>query len=122
MDVKVVLSSDEIKRGLRHYRRIAKQDILRSPETDNPDVFRSHAEARREVYAYLDELADKLGPADVAKEALNYYQQLPFVTGSPDTEYIDIKAKENALENFFLMIGLEPKIRREVRSQRPSMA
>ena len=122
MDVKVVLSSDEIKRGLRHYRRIAKQDILRSPETDNPDVFRSHAEARREVYAYLDELADKLGPADVAKEALNYYQQLPFVTGSPDTEYIDIKAKENALENFFLTIGLEPKIRREVRSQRPSMA
>lgn len=122
MDVKVVLSSDEMIRGLRHYRRIAKQDLLRSLETDNPDIFRSHAEARREVYAYLSDLAEKLSPADVAKEALNYYQQLPFVTGSPETEFVDIKAKENALENFFLMIGLEPKIRREVRSQRPSMA
>ena len=122
MDVKVVLSSDEIVRGLKHYRRIAKQDILRSTETEQPSIFRSHAEARREVYAYLTELAEKLGPSDVAKEALNYYQQLPFVTGTADTEHVDVKAKENALENFFLMIGLEPKIRREVRSQRTPLS
>ena len=28
MEVRVVLSSDEIVRGLKHYRRIAKQDVL----------------------------------------------------------------------------------------------
>jgi hypothetical protein len=122
MDVKVVLSSDEMLRGLKHYRRIAKQDVLRATETDFPDVFRTHAETRRNVYAQLTELAEKLSPSDVAKEALNVYQQLPFVTGTAEQEFVDIKAKENALENFFLMIGLEPKIRREVRSQRPSMS
>ncbi len=120
MDVKVVLSSDEIIRGLKHYRRIAKQDLLRATEADDPDRG-NHAEARREVYAYLTDLAEKLSPAEVAKAALEVYQELPFVTGSADGEHVAIKAKENALENFFLMIGLEPKVRREVRSQRPSL-
>lgn len=122
MDVKIVLSSDEIIRGLKHYRRIAKQDILRATEADDPDRFRHHAEARREVYAYLTDLAERLSPADVAREALKVYQDLPFVTGSAAGEHVDIKARENALENFFLMIGLEPKVRREVRSQRPSLS
>jgi hypothetical protein len=122
MDVKVVLSSDEIINGLKHYRRIAKQDVLRAPETDHPDAFRTHAETRRDVYAQLTELAEKLSPSDVAREALRRYQELPFVTGTSNDEHIDVKARESALENFFLMIGLEPKIRREVRSQRPPLS
>jgi hypothetical protein len=122
MDVQVVLSSEELIKGLKHYKGIAKQDILRAPETEHPEVLKTHAEARREVYAHLTELAEKLSPSDVAKEALRTYQSLPFVTGSPESEHVEIKARENALENFFLMIGLEPKIRREVRSQRPSLS
>lgn len=121
MDVNVVLSSDEIIRGLKHYRRIAKQDLLRSAETDNPDAFRRHAEARRSVYARLTEIAQTQSPAEVVREALRRYQELPFVTGSDDGSHTEIKGEENALENFFLMIGLEPKVRREVRSQRPPM-
>ena len=122
MDVKVVLSSDEIVRGLKHYRRIAKQDILRAPETPNPEIFRSHAEARRSVYARLTDVAEAQSPADVVIEALERYKELPFVTGTAEDEHTDIKGQENALENFFLMIGLEPKVRREVRSQRPPLS
>jgi hypothetical protein len=122
MDVKVVLSSDEIIRGLKHYRRIAKQDVLRSPETEDPEAFLRHAEARRSVYASLSQFAEDHSPAEVVGEALRLYRTLPFVTGSEDREHMEIKGTENALENFFLMIGLEPKVRREVRSQRPSMA
>ncbi len=122
MDVRVVLSSDEIIRGLKHYRRIAKQDVLRAPETDNPDIFLSHAEARRSVYAHLTEVAETQSPNAVVCEALERYKDLPFVSGTSETEYTEIKGQENALENFFLMIGLEPKIRREVRSQRPKLA
>jgi hypothetical protein len=121
MEVKVVLSSEDIVRGLKHYRRIAKQDILRAPETDNPDRFRCHAEARREIYSQLSEIAEHQSPSDVVEEALNVYKNLPFVTGTADNEHTDVKGKENALENFFLMVGLEPKIRREVRSQRPTL-
>lgn len=122
MEVKVVLSSEEILRGLKHYRRIAKQDLLLANETDNPEAFKRHAEARRGIYSYLSEIAETRSPAEVVKVALDAYRELPFVTGSSDEAHTEIKGRENALENFFLMIGLEPKVRREVRSQRKAMA
>lgn len=122
MEVRVVLSSDEIVRGLKHYRRIAKQDVLRAPETENPERFRCHAEARRSIYARLTEIAETQSPSAVVHEALECYKVLPFVSGTGEGEHVDIKGQENALENFFLMIGLEPKIRREVRSQRPKLS
>ncbi len=121
MDVNVVLNSEEILRGLKHYRRIAKQDLLRCSETDNPERFRLHAEARREVYAQLASIAESKSPQEVVREALSRYRNLPFVSETTDDEYTDIKGQENALENFFLMIGLESKVRKEVRSQRPSL-
>ena len=118
MEYKVTLSTDEIVRGLKHYRRIAKQDVLRAPETPNPEVFRIHAEARREVYAKLAEVAEADGPDSVVSEALEHYQKLPFVTGTSEEAHPEIKGQENALENFFLMIGLDPKVRREARKAR----
>lgn len=121
MEARVVLSSEEIQRGLKHYRRIAKQDLLLAGETDNPDAFRRHAEARRTVYSRLSDLAASLSPSEVVAEALEEYRSLPFVTGSKDEAHTEIKGRENALENFFLMIGLEPKLRREVRSQRKAI-
>lgn len=122
VEVKVVLTRDEILRGLKHYRRIAKQDLLRADQAEHPDAFRRHAEARREVYAALADVASEGTPEQVAHEALELYVGLPFVTGTPADAHVDVKGKENALENFFLMIGLEPKVRREVRSQRPSLS
>jgi hypothetical protein len=121
MEVRVVLSSDEIVRGLKHYRRIAKQDVLRASETPDPDASRRHAEARRAVYAGLAEVAERDGPQEVVRTALVQYEKLPFVTGSTAPEHVEIRAHENALENFFLMIGLEPKVRREARSKRPPL-
>lgn len=121
MEVNVVLSSEEIIRGLKHYRRIAKQDLLLASESENPDAFRRHAEARRNVYAHLSQVAETRSPQEVVREALRCYQELPFVTGSSSPEHTDVKGRENALENFFLLVGLEPKVRREVRSQRPAL-
>lgn len=118
MEFKIALSTEEIVRGLKHYRRIAKQDVLRAPETPNPDVFRAHAEARREVYAKLADIAEAEGPDAVVMQALGLYQDLPFVTGTAEEAYPEIKGRENALENFFLMIGLDPKVRREARKAR----
>ena len=121
MDATTVLSLDEILKGLKHYKRIAKQDLLRAEETANPELFRKHAEARREVYAELTGIAETGVPHEVIARAIEVYRQLPFVTGTPEDEHLVIKGKENALENFFLMIGLHPKMRREARSQRPSL-
>ena len=121
MTMRVVLSSEEILRGLKHYRRIAKQDVLRSTETPNPDAFRVHAEARREVYAQLAEMAEHNPPDDVVTHALNIYKSLPFLSGTAEDAHPETKGRENALENFFLMIGLDPKLRREARRERQPM-
>ncbi|MBB6097938.1 hypothetical protein HNR42_001361 [Deinobacterium chartae] len=115
------MSTEEILRGLKHYRRIAKQDVLRAAETPNPEAFRIHAESRREIYALLTECAEVKASEDVIERALELYQQLPFVSGTQEFEHPEIKGRENALENFFLMVGLDPKLRREARRKRPSL-
>jgi hypothetical protein len=119
--MKVVLSSEEILRGLKHYRRIAKQDVLRAVETPNPDAFRVHAEARREVYAQLADLAEINHPDEVVEHALGIYKTLPFLNGTPEDSHPESKGRENALENFFLMIGLDARVRREARRERKPM-
>lgn len=119
--MKEIMTTDQILLGLKHYRRIARQDMLRASETPHPDAFLTHAECRREVYATLSEFAETNAPEDVIFYALSLYQQLPFVTGTAEYEYADTKGKENALENFFLLVGLDPKTRRESRNKRPKL-
>lgn len=121
MDIQVALTADEMVKGLKHYRRIAKQDLLRATQTARPEYYEQLASTRREVYAELAEIADIEGSSAALEMALDYYKKLPFVTGTPEGEYPEIKGRESALENFFKMVALEPKVRRQVRSQRPSL-
>ena len=119
--MKEKMSTEQLLQGLKHYRRIARQDMLRSGETPYPDAFLKHAEARREIYVSLADYAGQHAPEDVVTHALELYQALPFVTGSAEPEHPEIKGHENALENFFLLVGLDPKARREARSKRPKL-
>lgn len=119
--MKEPLSTEQLLQGLKHYRRIARQDMLRAPETPHPDAFLKHAESRREIYAALGDYAVNHASDEVLHHALELYQKLPFVTGSAEHEHPDIKGQENALENFFLLVGLDPKTRREARSKRPKL-
>lgn len=119
--MKEPMTTDQLLQGLKHYRRIARQDMLRAPETPHPDAFLRHAESRREIYVALGTYAEKHAPAEVITHALERYQTLPFVTGTAEHEHADIKGQENALENFFLLVGLDPKARREARSRRPRL-
>ncbi len=121
MDIQVALTADEMIKGLKHYRRIAKQDLLRATQMTRPEFYEQIARTRRSVYAQLAEIADMEGPAAAVQTALDFYRKLPFVTGTPEGEYPEIKGRESALENFFKMVALEPKVRRSVRSQRPSL-
>lgn len=119
--MKEPMTTDQLLQGLKHYRRIARQDMLRAGETPWPDAFLKHAECRREIYVELATYAEGHAPDDVIAHALHLYEALPFSTGTAEHEYADIKGKENALENFFLLIGLDPKTRREARNRRPRL-
>ena len=116
------MTTEQLLQGLKHYRRIARQDLLRAPETPYPDAFRAHAEARRAVYGELEIHAAQHAPEDVIEHALSLYRAIPFVTGTPETEHAETKGRENGLENFFLMVALDPRTRREARSQRPKLS
>nr|WP_293912193.1 hypothetical protein [Deinococcus sp.] len=119
--MKSLMTTEQLLQGLKHYRRIARQDLLRAPETPHPDAFRVHAEARRGVYGELEAHAAVNAPEDVILYALGLYKALPFVTGTPEGEHAETKGRENGLENFFLMIALDPRTRREARSLRPKL-
>ncbi|THF88445.1 hypothetical protein E7T09_04365 [Deinococcus sp. KSM4-11] len=119
--MKEPMTTEQIQLGLKHYRRIARQDMLRATETPHPDAFLKHAESRREIYAALGTFAETHASDEVIEHALDRYRALPFVTGTAEHEHPDIKGQENALENFFLLIGLDPKARREARSRRPRL-
>lgn len=119
--MKEPMTTEQLLQGLKHYRRIARQDMLRSSETPHPDAFLKHAESRREIYADLASYAEQHAPDEVITHALGLYEKLPFVTGTAEHEHPDTKGQENALENFFLLIGLDPKTRRESRSKRPKL-
>jgi hypothetical protein len=116
------MTTEQLMQGLKHYRRIARQDLLRAPETPFPDAFRQHAEARRALYVALEQQASQHGPQDAIDYALGEYRALPFTTGTEEHEHPELKGRENGLENFFLMIGLDPKTRREARSARPKLS
>lgn len=119
--MKELLSTEQLQQGLKHYRRIARQDMLRAPETPHPEAFLKHAEYRRSIYTALGEYANTHAADEVITHALELYQKLPFVTGTAEHEHAEIKGQENALENFFLLVGLDPKMRREARSKRPRL-
>ncbi|AFD25285.1 hypothetical protein [Deinococcus gobiensis] len=120
--MKEPMTTEQLLQGLKHYRRIARQDMLRAPETPHPDAFLQHAESRRGIYVALGSYAEGHAPAEVIAHALTLYQALPFVTGTAEHEHPEIKGQENALENFFLLVGLDPKARREARSRRPKLS
>lgn len=119
--VKELMTTEQLLQGLKHYRRIARQDMLRASETPHPDAFLQHAESRREVYVALGTHAETHAADEVIAHALELYRGLPFVTGTAEHEHAQVKGRENALENFFLLVGLDPKTRREARSKRPRL-
>ena len=104
--------------GLKRYRRIAKQDLLATSLSAHPEAAQIHAEARRELYAELAALAQTDSSDAVVQRALELYQELPFVSECAPLEHPRIQGREQALENFFVLVGLEPKVRREARSKR----
>lgn len=119
--MKEPINTGQILQGLKHYRRIARQDMLRAETAPYPDALMQHAESRRAVYTDLSAYAEQHAPDEVIAHALALYQALPFVTGTAEHEHAEIKGQENALENFFLLIGLDPKTRREARNKRPKL-
>jgi hypothetical protein len=99
------VAKDDVLKGLKKFRRLAKQDLLASSLTSNPDFWRVQAEARRTKYGVLMELVDEKG-VDLAYElAVAEYAKLPLLD-SAEAIAPEAKGLEQALEMFFTLLGI----------------
>lgn len=115
----VNLSSTGLISGLEHFRSLAKQDLLMAEQAPSPDAVRSHAESRLAVYGMLLSHAERESPEEVVRLALRLYEQTPLVTTANTEQYVRLVAREHALENVFVLVGLDGKVREHYWRLRP---
>lgn len=97
----------DVLRGLKKFRRLAKQDLLASPYTSEPDFWRKQAEARRETYQKLTEYVELQGVVAAYQLSLDEYVALPLLCEtSPDPRLLGL---ERAYEMFMAIVGVDPK-------------
>lgn len=113
----IVVAKDDVLRGLKRFKRLAKQDLLASSRTSNPKFWETQAETRREIYTKLMDLVEQQGVDAACEYALKEYAALPLVhsQGSPDPV---ISGRQQALEMFFEIVGLDEKKRLQLLGER----
>ncbi len=99
----VLISQDDILLALKRFKGIAKQDLLASETIPQTEFRRTHAAARREIYAQLINRIEQSGLEDACVFAFTEYRNLP------DDESADpmVNGHLQALEIFFNIIGVK---------------
>src|SRR5690606_4956302 len=75
----IFLPQAEVLQALKKCKRLAKQDLLASAHTSNPDFWRSQAEARRATYDRLMGLVESEGVEAAYRMAVDEHAALPLV-------------------------------------------
>ncbi|MBS3933777.1 MAG: hypothetical protein KGZ35_05415 [Truepera sp.] len=98
----VTLTRDELISALKHYRSIAKQDILLAGDTPEMQSIKNRAETRRQIYAELISATEQAGPDGALAQAKTAYRELQALAQAGE----DKEAELHALENFFILVGV----------------
>jgi hypothetical protein len=100
------LGKEDVINGLKKCKRLAKQDLLASNLTSNPEFWNKQAETRRQTYSVLIDLVERKGIAAATDYALNSFAKLPPDNGdSPE-----IRGQRQALKMFFTILGFDERI------------
>ncbi len=110
----IVLAKEDVLKGLKKFKRLAKQDLLVSPLTSEPVFWTKQAEGRRNTYDRLMEIINDQGVDHAYKSALKLYAELPFVF-TDKMEEAEVIGTSQALEMFFTMIGVQPPTKRNLK-------
>ena len=114
------VSPEDLLRGLKRCKRLAKQDLLASSKTPNPRYWTLQAEARRATYDLLMTRIRSHGWVAAYEMARQQYVQLPLESRDADEE-ARVRGQEQALEMFFTMLGLDPADLQSLREQRQQL-
>ena len=101
----VQLNAEDIIRGLKRLKSLAKQDILISSRAPDPELWMKTATARKEKYAALITLVEEHGVESAYQIAL---EGMTLVASGQEREgnLPHMKGEEQALEIFFRTLGL----------------
>lgn len=102
----IVVSKEDALKGLKKFKRLAKQDHLVSQLTSEPEYWSLQAEGRRQTYTKLMELINEHGVDYAYHYALEEYANLPFVFPE-DRDEPERIGNRQALEMFFSILGVE---------------
>lgn len=102
----IVVTKEDALKGLKKFKRLAKQDHLVSQLTSEPEFWSQQAEGRRKTYTKLMELIIEHGVDYAYRYALADYANLPFAFEG-DRGKPDIIGNRQALEMFFTILGVE---------------
>ena len=114
----------DVLRGLKRCKRLAKQDLLASAQTPDPRYWTLQAQARRETYEQLMQLIEAEGLEATYQAARQAYVELPMQAQDVD-QRARLRGREQALDMFFTIIGLpeqEVEQLRRARQQRGQQA
>lgn len=110
------VGKEDVIQGLKRFKRLAKQDLLASSLTSNPQFWSRQAEARRAMYTSLMNLVEEKGVELAYETARREYASLPrFAFDGAETNPQD-KGRAQALEMFFTLLGVDSE---KVMSMRP---
>lgn len=104
----IQVAKEDVLRGLKKFKRLAKQDLLASDLMSDPEFWRVQAESRRRKYSELMESVKEKG-VDMAYEiASQEYASLP-LSDPAKADTPEVKGTQQALEMFFTLLGLGEK-------------
>lgn len=106
----VQVERDDLLRALKGFKGIAKQDLLLMEQTPEIEYRKTHAEARREIYAKLIDLVEGSGISEACVFALDEYHKVPETIEEDDAA---MNGHLQALELFFKLIGITPRTLKE---------
>lgn len=102
----IVVAKEDVLKGLKKFRRLAKQDLLLSQATSEPEFWCKQAEGRRNTYGTLMQLIEDHGVDYAYNYAVKQYANLPFIYADKqgDAEVIGMR---QAFEMFYSIIGMQ---------------
>ena len=100
------LECEDLLKGLERFRSIAKQDILASEHTNNPEFWAKQAEARRNQYDKLVKSITEKGVDETIILAQDWYEKLPELKNELEYSNPETRGYKQALEAFFKAVGI----------------
>jgi len=110
----IVVAKEDVLKGLKKFKRLAKQDLLVSKFTADPDFWIRQAEGRRSTYSNLMEIVEEHGVDHAYQYAVKKYASLPYVFATKKEE-AEVIGMIQAFEMFFMILGVQPPSRKELR-------